>query len=214
MKRKVPPGRGFNVAARDILDLDEKILIGIGAVSLAWNNLEQGINFAVPVVLCIEFEDWLQVTSRINGFDGKIAIIKHAAKSFSHIKPKAYLALCETLNRIEEYKKYRDGVIHANITDPSSPVAPTHAQRGAEFETLITPEALLALYNHIQCVAAELNEIIGVFVEASINRRDRGRTANSEQPNEARIQSYVARLQSNQNRRNALPPLPRFPDEP
>jgi hypothetical protein len=88
LKRKVVPPRAYTFGSRDILnDYDRDVLTGIGAVALAWNNLETGINMALPIALCIEFSDWLQVTSRINGFDGKIAIIKHAVKNLPGVTP-------------------------------------------------------------------------------------------------------------------------------
>lgn len=212
MKRKIPPGRKFSVLPkRDIMrDINPDVLAGIGAVSLAWNNFEAGINIALSAALQIEFKNWIHVYSRINGFDGKVAIIKAALSGRKLANDATQLLIADTLGRAEELKRYRDGVIHANILDPTSPVAPTHDQRGSEYETLITSDALFSLYIHLLAITAELDSICGIIVESDGGGAMKG-DGRKRRPSAKRTQAYVARLREHQKRRKSLEPLPKFP---
>ena len=72
----------------------------------------------------------LDVTSRINGFDGKSAIIKAAARNNYRFAKDICRMIEDTCAACELHKRYRDGLIHAHIRDPNDPVAETAQRRG------------------------------------------------------------------------------------
>src|SRR6476620_10619198 len=57
-------------------DVDPKRLQAIGAMILQWNYIEGALNLILDVALKLPFQLWVPVHSRINGTDGKIALIK------------------------------------------------------------------------------------------------------------------------------------------
>ena len=215
MKRKAVTAR-FALPLNSIDTLVSKqVLEGIGLVCLAWNEIETLVNFTLPLGLCIHHETWVDVSSRINGFDGKIAIIKKAIQSFRALSEDEYRTVCETLGRIEELKRLRDGVAHAHIANPSSPVAQSHLQRGNATEILLNDESLTTLYQHLSAAAAEMTMVNGiVFVISYLKRHPDRREETDETQRVEQIQRFLAQLRDYQHHRKQMPPLPEFPDPP
>src|SRR5215211_92995 len=91
-------------------DLTEKQLAAIGAVTLAYNVLEDQIDALMFAVTGIP--DWLfpEVSSRIHGLDGKTAIIQAAAGK-AGLKPKDLQSFKDALGTFGDFKKNRDAII-------------------------------------------------------------------------------------------------------
>src|SRR3990167_8984598 len=126
MRRKGPPLDDHPFKDYDIqADIEPERLAAIGAITLAWNYLESGVDTAVGLSLQIVQPLWDDLTSRLYGFDAKIALIKEGLK-FNFRAPEKHLAtITVSLTAAEAHKKLRDGIIHALILDPSVPIAPT-----------------------------------------------------------------------------------------
>jgi hypothetical protein len=158
----------------------------------------------------INFDLSLAVTSRINGFDGKVAIIKDAVLTVWSFPEEIIADINATLSAAEEHKRYRDSVIHARPLTSDSAVAPANANRGTTYETIVTVEALNALYDRVISIYHEMIEVTYIVmlyaaipdVEGSVR-----------QPYEDTARSCVAQLRHYQYLRSHLPPLPEFPAE-
>src|ERR1700733_6338850 len=97
-------------------DLSPKQLAKVGAISFAYNKAEERVEELLGVVTGLHGEMLLQVSTRINGLDGKIAIVTNGAKSLGLSEENQHL-LEETLGEdvFQKLKKYRDAVIHARL---------------------------------------------------------------------------------------------------
>jgi hypothetical protein len=192
-------------------DLYVAQLCNIGAISLTWNYIEYGIDCILGIAVKIPNPMWDEVTSRINGFDGKVAILKKAAKVVYKM-PEHYLRMiADTLGAIEEHKRYRDGIIHANIRHPESPTAETAKRRGVVDEILVTDEALTALYERLCFLREEIDQLTYVYFCAWLygeKEYSRKKRLIVEEMKACTIQLRVL-----QTERKALSPLPRFPEK-
>jgi hypothetical protein len=95
-------------------DMDQEVIWGIGACALLWNTIEATLEVSLGLAIELPAPLWVSVTSRINGVDGRISVIKDAAKDHFKMPPKVYGPIATTLGAIMEHKKYRDA-----LTPPS-----------------------------------------------------------------------------------------------
>src|SRR5437870_4744448 len=98
--------------------MPQKQLAIIGAINVIWTRIERQVDAAMCIALAVPPQLWVDITSRINGFDGKIALIKRGAELYVRMPPDAMGLLSDILGAMEEHKRYRDGVIHAWMTEP------------------------------------------------------------------------------------------------
>jgi hypothetical protein len=209
-------------------DMSESQLASLGAVSLAYNEAEVQIDLIMALALGLWAESAPHVTSRINGIDGKIEIIKVALRELGAPK-EAQALLCETFGDagFKELKKYRDGVIHARTLDAPSGIAGTAINRGKFYEVLLSKVALDGLYDRLVLIRLELIEACNIAMALAMVRTftklnmqfglvapqflplfDQTRAAH-----ESNIQAATSRFRENHTRRLSLPPLPEFPSE-
>jgi hypothetical protein len=190
--------------------------VSIGAVTIAWN----GIEALVDAILCGAIDApgmlRLEITSRINGFDGKTAIIKAASKSHVGFPEAISRMIEETCGVCELHKRYPDGIIHARVLDPDDPIAETAQRKGKTDEVLITETALNALHDRLTAIRHELFEILSLvyLMKQRQNLQWRGIRGKSKLQIEQAILNGEARLRDRQKERQSLPPLPKFPKEP
>ena len=191
-------------------------LASIGAVTIAWNEIEALVDAVLGGAIDAPGMLRLEITSRINGFDGKTAIIKVAAKSHIGFPESICKMIEETCGVCERHKKFRDGIIHAHILDPDDPVAETSQRRGITDEVLITEPALNALYDRLIAIRSELSEILSLIyvMKQRRNLQWRGIRGKPKLQIEQAILNGEARLRDRQKERQSLPPLPEFPKEP
>lgn len=192
-------------------DIRPALLNNVGAITLTWNYIEHGINFILGMSLKLPPPIGEEVTSRINGLDGKIEILKRAAKLLWKM-PDHYLKIIgDTLGAIEEHKRYRDGIIHAGVFHPESPVADTLQRRGVTDEVLVTDEALNALYERLTYLQAEIDVLTYVYFCCFLwGEKEYGR---KKRLIAKEMEACTVQLCILQKRRKALPPLPKFPAE-
>src|SRR5580704_9313105 len=112
-------------------DLTESQLAAIGSVALAYNEVEAVIDFLFVMVLNLPATIAPEVSSRINGMDGKTEIIKSAMKELGAQEP-ILKALGESLGScgFGKLKEYRDAIIHARILDSPAAIGITPPKRG------------------------------------------------------------------------------------
>jgi hypothetical protein len=214
MKRKAPDNRtGDGDGTGNIkADLTEKQLAAFGAAALAYNVLEDQID--ALLFAATRIPDWLftEVSSRIHGLDGKIAIIQEAIKHSDLVTATA-ASLTAAVALFGDLKKTRDTIIHARITNVRVGVGRGAKQRGkSPYEVLLNVEALTAFYDHVVALKDELASG-AALLEGSIILKQSG----ADDPNRTQIEEALrvqtARYQENHNRRRAMKPIPKFPDE-
>jgi hypothetical protein len=210
-------------------DLTQEQLAGIGSIALAYNEVEMTINALVGLSCGILTKVANEVTSRINGIDGKIEIIKAGLREYI-LGEEFFSMIGEAFgeNGFKSYKKYRDAVIHARILDAPLAIALSPPKRGKTEEVLLSVDALDGLYNRLVILRLELNEIcmiaICLFSDRHLMSVMRAVRAGFPAPEHIsdlprrqfaqEIQENLSRCQAHQKRRLSLPPLPEFPEEP
>ena len=140
-------------------DLTEKQLIAFGAAALAYNILEDQIDALLGVVTNVP--DWLipEVSSRIHGLDGKVAII-HKTLERSGLDSKDAKFAGESLGAFCEFKKIRDAMIYARIINAAIGIGLSEKARGDKaFEILLTEGALNGYYDHVIALEKEFSSL-------------------------------------------------------
>ncbi len=123
-------------------DLSENQLAWIGSVALAYNETEALLDLTVTCSLG-QLDLGHELTSRINGTDGKIEIIKTAMEKLKAEQSiRDAIALTLGADGFAGLKKYRDRIIHARIRDAKNAIAESPASRGKFEEVLLIPKAL------------------------------------------------------------------------
>lgn len=213
MRRKAAPGKQRPWQDYQVRkDISKDRLAAFGAVALLWNDIEGAIDTTLGLALELPEPMWIEITSRINGLDGKIAIIKRAAKIIHKLPDETLNVLAETFGTIEQHKKYRDGIAHARIAHPDAPVAATAQRKGIEDEVLVSKEALDALCARLEAVQSEMNVVMFIFHFKGVLRVSPDSSSKERELVERELQSSRPQLQNLQRSRQRLP-LPKFPVE-
>lgn len=220
-------------------DVSKRQLAHIAAVSIAYNEMEEALDLLLIFSLGIWANVGPQVTSRINGTDGKIAIVKAAVRDMTSLRNVSDFVVgspdfSELLDKSLEHegfallKQYRDAVIHAHKFDVPTAIALTSVKRGKPYEVLMTKEALKALYDRLVLVRNELWEACTIAARASESWKAMWVAHNigavnspvgkklflsTKAQTERDIRGAISRYRRHQSRRLSLPPLPSFPSE-
>jgi hypothetical protein len=209
-------------------DLTASQLAALGAVALAYNEAEVTIDLLMVFALGLWATVAPEVSSRINGIDGKIEIAKVGMIDLgANAEIQEALSDSLGLDGFLKLKQYRDAVIHAHGLDVPSGIASTSIKRGKFYEVLLTEGALNGLYDRLVLMRAELIELGNIAISLSVVRKvgqvvfqikdvfppivgvfDQT-TAKIEQD----IQDAMSRYRAHRSRRLSLPPLPEFPSE-
>ena len=218
MKRKIPEFYSALIPG-DIRQLISKEqLAEIGAVTLIWNAVEYSVHYLLGIALRIPLSGLtLELGTRINGFDGRIELIRLAIAGweFPTISP----VLATTLGGAKEYKGYRDAVVHSlPYMDEWNQMGSGIRRQGQTYEVLIGVEALSGLYERLDSIRSEIWELMGALYYFDLGSqsapKDANRSAYLEKLSSSpEIQGHVAQAQEHQKKRRFLPPLPKFPFE-
>jgi hypothetical protein len=195
-------------------DIPQAQLAAIGSVALSYNYAETTINRMLYFTVGMPIALHAEVSSRINGVDGKIAIIKAGAAEMG-VQPNYLQFLADTLGEggFSLLKKYRDAVIHARIINRVTGVGELIESRGRHVQVLLSEKALDGLYDRLEAVRMELAAFLKIFdCQSEINSLRRDDDPDREQL-AAKILKFFALAQKYRNRRLSLPPLPEFPDQ-
>ena len=144
MKRTTPLRKQGIRSSDPFNNLSIDQLAYIGAVAMLFNDLETEIDGMCAMCLATNIQP-NEVLSRINGLEGKVEIIKHAAKQSGFNETEMEI-LCQTLGRgggFLELKGFRDAVVHADIDMTTA--LPNCAQRGKYGDVLLAIDCLKGL---------------------------------------------------------------------
>jgi hypothetical protein len=192
-------------------DMTEKQLAAFGAAALAYNILEDQIDALLLVATGIR--EWLfaEVSSRINGLEGKIAIIQKAITC--SLEPDDAKTLTGSVAIFGDLKKTRDAFIHARIINAPLGVGRGANRRGqSPFEVLLSADALDGFYDHVVALQRELSRGGNLFNSATALKQ-----CAAGDPNKPRLEEEIrvhrAQFLQNHRHRLSLKPLPKFPSE-
>jgi hypothetical protein len=194
-------------------DLSQQQLAAIGAVAMAYNKVEEEIDDLFWAATQLKGPLSLEVVTRINGIDGKIAIIK-AAANFYGMEEEDRRCLEEALGNgvFKRLKSYRDAVIHSRPINAAIGVGIRFDRQAKVNEVLINQKALDALYAHLLALADELSCAASVLLFA-FELTSRSSDDPERSSYEAGRPMNSARFRDYRTRRQALPPIPEFPSE-
>ncbi len=214
MRRKaasnLPQERGRDVRE----NLTPGQLQAIGAAIVAWNEAERFIPVILGQAIGMSIKHYQEVSSRINGLEGQVEIIRKFQVLYPLIDKETGLLIENALASFLGYKKCRDAIAHAHIFNAPKGIG-THVKRRAEeWHVLLTEEALNKFYDHLVLLRSELAGVTGIFMTASITARKMEELPNRKVPNKIHesIQVFVRHLQKYQSERQALGSLPSCPD--
>lgn len=193
-------------------------LAEVGAVVLAWNHLELYLDQAIGMGL--SFPELIQheITGRIHGVDGKIAIMHLMISSYCLVFSNSIRKRVEsTMSAVGECKTYRDAVAHARaVHGKVGPIVETSGARGKMFDLLFTPEALALLARRIEAVSDEVSDLSMLcnYKTAIMSFHEVNRDGSHDKDIrslEEDFQRHAGQFRRHQKRRLSLPQLPAFP---
>lgn len=194
-----------------LTEVDPERLRLIGAVALAWNWLEATVDATLATSLGLHPAMWVEVQSRIGGFDGKIAIIKAALPTLEADMPDDIrLAIRKCLNATENYKSIRDHIIHVRPARPEEDVSETFQRRGNVKEVYTATTALKAYYDALVALVDEIEMVSTIYFYMAIMQREADEP--KRQPWIKRMIPCGPQLLILQKKRESLPPLPEVPE--
>jgi hypothetical protein len=193
-------------------DIPEQQLAALGAVALAFNEVEAALDRFFYTVTDLSDPLQLEVSTRINGIDGKLGIAKAgAAQVLSGLDLEQ---LCDLLGEgwFKNLKDYRDGAIHARHVNAITGIG-TRIDRKAEmYDYLVRKDALEAAYDILVVMRKELDEAVtlvqGIKVLKELDASDPNKAQH-----EAKISESRSRFRDCRRERQSLPPIPKFPSE-
>jgi hypothetical protein len=211
--KRTSPLRTTGIRSSDpFTNLTLEQLAYIGAIAMLYNDLEDKIDEMCG--LC--FEGTIQtreITSRINGVEGKLEIVKHAAKQWD-FDASELATLGETFGQLGflELKGLRDAVVHARVFDFTTSVARTRAKKGKVSDVLLHIDALKNLYERMDKMRIEL-----WIIDDVLARKERIKKGGLADLHKARLEEEILTLwtqaQGHRSQRLSLPPAPEWPPD-
>jgi hypothetical protein len=186
-------------------------LQGIGEVAIAWNEAEHVFDLLVACVLGLDVGLSSHVTTRINGFDGKLALLKLALDKM-HLDDTFTKETNEAADALSECKGQRDSVIHARAFDVDLGIGQRIKRRADVEHIYLSTGVLTGLHDRLSMLRDEL--LYDYIYLITVTQGDRPRRNPAElQPlyNEEVALKCVALAQEHRTKRLSLPPLPPFP---
>lgn len=212
-KRKVIPPWAMPKVYDIKRDVNADQLASIGAIILIWNHLELRLDEIMCDALNIHPRALnIDVTSRINGFDGKIALTKAAIAKRFDFSTELSAVIADIFGLLEEHKRYRDGIAHIRLFEKDSLVAPTAQRKGIEDEIIISQDALDKLYGRLLWIHAGVIQINTLVLRA--NAVAMAFSKDDRQKAEDKREALISQLLLFHQSRKFLQPLPPFPEEP
>ncbi len=185
------------------------VLEEIGAIALYYNSAEFLIDTLLYTGLSLNGNIWFDVVTRINGYDGKVAICKKVAESFRFPRD-VELLIKKSLDTFLLLKQHRDRVIHAFQVDQQTGKAHTKKNKGGTKTVVVAQSSLAPIREHLVVLLDELSDCMALFdlyrtTKIAISHR----SISSNTPiHGEEAQDFSARLLAHQKERESIPPLP------
>jgi hypothetical protein len=202
------------VAFNALRDINPTRLKLIASVAIEFTSLEYMVDFAVRDLLHLDWDE-TDVVSRINGFDGKVGIIKSATQESATLRGEPATLISATLGEIGILKTYRDAVIHANIHEPRATLVRTSIKHGKPYEVDLSIRALRALNGRIFGLQKEMSAVLEImghhFTEWDLDLE--GYASASAITDSKFFRARLARLRKRHSSRKFLPTIPKLEEE-
>ncbi len=216
MKRPQPKaGASLNGAINEDVrkDFSAEQLAGIGAVAMAWNEVEYLLDVMLYSALALPPLHWLDVVTRINGIEGKLELLRQCVARNRRIPAEARSIMKQSLDDAALYKTYRNAVIHARIYNFQSGIGQRIERQAKISQVMLMKAALDGFYDRLAMLRQELRGILAIF--------DILRCSQALHPVPVDLrkvqfspeaQAWISQVHTHQSQRQCLPPLPKFPD--
>lgn len=189
-------------------DFSQSHFAEIGAMAFAYNELEGNIDLLFAIACNLSPAMSLEVTSRINGMDGKVAVIRFASAIYE-MSPEDANLLKDALDSFSQFKIYRDAIIHSQIRHAPLGIGIAHERKGKTSEVLISEAAVKILYDHMIALSKEI-EVAHVLLLLYRVVQEKKEEKSSRA---AIIREFHLQFLDHHKKRQSLPPIPRFPEE-
>lgn len=187
-------------------DVDDQ-LVCIARIALIWNSIDETANITLEAALAVPSPMMMQVATRINGFDGKVELIKQYAAFVSD--DTALLSdIGESLSFAKTAKTYRDAVVHT-IPDFERGRGKTIKTQARVLRIDISRGALTNIYAHVGYVDLELVEVMDII--RALRREETSESEVVKQQAAREIADCLGQLRFLHGARKMLPRLPPLP---
>lgn len=161
MRRQAPPSRSGSKTEDIKIDLSAAQLQGIGAVAIAWNEVEFMLVCVLYSGLVLSGSSWLDVLTRLST-DAKIELIASAEETLR--LPSCFHGVIQTsVKNAKELKELRNSVVHARIYDAPNGIGENIRRGGKIWQVLLVEPALENLYNRLIVLHGELGSVLAIF---------------------------------------------------
>jgi hypothetical protein len=186
-------------------------LAAIGALALAFNEVEANLDRLFFVVTGLEDHLQLEISTRIYGIDGKIEIISQGAKKILHEQD--WLQLTEAMGKgfFGLQKTYRDLVMHARHINPATWVGVKVDRQADVYDFLLDEKTLKIAYDLVVVLRKEFDEVVALIYGLKQLNISGGP---GKVHLEAKIAGHQVQYRHYRTERLRLPQMPKFPEEP
>ena len=129
---------------------DQELAALVGHMTFLWNYIENALDWTLDQAIEAPPALRVDVRSRINGLDGKLAIIKKCVGLPSKFSDGERTLVLNTLGCFDELKRARDAVTHVRIGNAERDVAPSFERQGDIYEALVSKDAITTLNMHLE----------------------------------------------------------------
>ena len=204
MRRQAPLPRSGSKTEDIKRDLSAAQLQGIGAIAMAWNEVEFMLDCVLYSGLKLSGSSWLDVLTRLSS-DAKVELIASVEETLS-LPTELHLPIRKSVKSIKELKELRNSVVHARIFDAPSGIGETIRRGGKIWQVLLVDTALECLYKRLIVLNGELRSILAIcdLIRTGAMAVERGLITPEQLANGPEVPMWVKRLNDQQEEQLAL----------
>lgn len=210
MLRVAPSSRGGSTVEDIKRDLSQEQLAGIGAVAIAWNEIEFMLDVALYSGEKLE-ATCLQDDLPRRRLDDKINNARKAAAKWN-LPTDCLDSIESAASAFSDLKDLRNAVIHSRVFDARSGIGHRITIRGEIQEILLTTKALEWLYQQLIALCFELRCVLAIFdlVRTTEVAEQAGIAAPGQIDPLPEINVWLTKLNQSHKDRENLGPAPSF----
>jgi hypothetical protein len=168
MKRPAPESRSGSKTGDILKDFTEEQLRKIGAVALAWNEIEFALDCCLYSGLKLSGDSWSSVLSRI-GVNDKLELLKEVTPT-QPVPNNLPDLISQTSKSATNLKDLRNNVVHCRIFDTNNSIGENIRKGGRISQILLSEESLSWLYERLITLREEMT-CINALIDLNKNAR-------------------------------------------
>jgi len=221
MKRVAPSSRQGGRFGDVRMDLTPKELEGIGAIALAFNEVEFSLGMVLYFGLNLPANHWLEIIQRIGNISDKVDLAKDAATEAQRMMsvvwqlpaPNFKDEVIASIGKVSDMKTYRDTIIHCRVFNRFDKIGERITYKARIDQILLTESALNGVYDRLCILSKELELCAHLLVECLTinNMLTFGHLDAKKQRALPFSLEKLTPLRESHAKWKALPPLPEFP---